>query len=71
VDAQGHPIPFHLHVTAPERTRPLRAMIEHIIAQEKPAHVTWELAFAPDAEPPHEDEWPIVVTGMDEEEWHG
>jgi len=40
-------IPFHIRVLAPESVRPHRALVERIIESEKPAYVTWELAFSP------------------------
>ncbi len=55
-------IPFHLRITAPATAEPLRAMIEHIIAQEKPAHVTWELHFRSDWPPANHDEFlPVIL----------
>ena len=40
--------PFHIRVVAPRAAEPHRALIERIVASEKPAYVTWELAFAPE-----------------------
>jgi phage tail-like protein len=45
----GTPLPFHIRVQAPAGALPYRAMIERIISFEKPAYVTWELVFEPDA----------------------
>lgn len=59
-------VPFHLRVTAPAAGEPLRAMIEHIIAQEKPAHVTWELHF--EHRDPDDDEHQPVVMLVDAHE---
>lgn len=39
----GQPRPFHLRVRAPQQAAPYRVLIEHIIASEKPAYVTYEL----------------------------
>jgi phage tail-like protein len=44
------PIPFHIRLIAPESVRPHRALVERIIESEKPAYVTWELAFSPAAQ---------------------
>jgi phage tail-like protein len=43
----GLPKPFHIRVRAPEEAAPHRALIDRIIAQEKPAYVTYELEFGP------------------------
>jgi phage tail-like protein len=43
--ADGLPRPFHIRVHAPEEAKLHRALIERIIAQEKPAYVTYELEF--------------------------
>lgn len=48
--ADRRPIPFHIRVIAPESVRPHRALVERIIESEKPAYVTWELAFSPAAQ---------------------
>lgn len=45
--ADGLPRPFHVRVCAPEEAVRHRALIERIIAQEKPAYVTHELQFGP------------------------
>ena len=37
--------PFHLRVTAPKELLPHRSLIERIIELEKPAYVTYEMAF--------------------------
>ena len=42
----GAPKPFHILVRAPEATARHRSLLERIIESEKPAHVTYELAFA-------------------------
>lgn len=58
----GRVIPFHLRISAPAAAAGLRAMVEHIIAQEKPAHVTWELHFRQERPPADEDELlPVVL----------
>jgi phage tail-like protein len=58
----GRVIPFHVRITAPAAAASVRAMIEHIIAQEKPAHVTWELHFRPERQlPDDEDSLPLVL----------
>lgn len=45
-DANGLlPRPYHIQVRAPENTLPHRPLIEMIIEQEKPAHVTYNLQF--------------------------
>jgi phage tail-like protein len=41
----GQPRPFHFRVVAPAAAERFRTLIEAIIAQEKPAHVTYELSF--------------------------
>ena len=43
----GRPRPFHIRVLAPSGQEPHRALIERIVELEKPAYVTYELAFAP------------------------
>jgi phage tail-like protein len=43
----GTDIPFHLRVVAPDAVKPHRSLIERIIESEKPAYVTYELAFEP------------------------
>ena len=37
--------PFHVCIRAPKATEPYRAMLERIIALEKPAYVTHDLEF--------------------------
>ena len=41
----GQPRPFHIRISAPKATEPYRALLERIIALEKPAYVTHELQF--------------------------
>jgi hypothetical protein len=41
----GLPVPFHVRVVAPEAAKSQRELVERIVALEKPAYVTWELAF--------------------------
>ncbi|WP_457666906.1 phage tail protein [Thiolapillus sp.] len=41
----GSTKPFHIRVVAPGNSRPFRPLIERVIDQEKPAHVTYELIF--------------------------
>jgi hypothetical protein len=43
----GRPVPFHIRVVAPASTGPHRGLIARIIETEKPAYVTYELAFEP------------------------
>jgi len=45
VDKNGQRRPFHISVTAPVEGGPHKDLIERIIEMEKPAHVTFELAF--------------------------
>jgi phage tail-like protein len=40
------PRPFHIRVLAPSDQEPHRALLERIVELEKPAYVTYELAFA-------------------------
>jgi phage tail-like protein len=51
--ADGLPRPFHIRVRAPEEAAPHRALIDRIIAQEKPAYVTYELEFGPAGQGEH------------------
>src|SRR5882724_4902387 len=44
-NAKGQRRPFHIKVTAPAEGTPHKDLIERIIEMEKPAHVTFELAF--------------------------
>ena len=44
-DAAGRPRPFHIRVTAPAAAAAHRPMLEHIIEQERPVYVTYELIF--------------------------
>ncbi len=44
--SDGRPRPFHIRVRAPSETEIYRGLIERIIENEKPAYVTYELAFA-------------------------
>jgi phage tail-like protein len=44
-DAQGQARPFHIRVHAPAQGQRYRALIQQIIEAEKPAYVTYELAF--------------------------
>ena len=44
-DKDGRPRPFHLRVTAPQAAVPYQALIEHMIAEQKPAYATAELQF--------------------------
>ena len=41
----GSTKPFHIRIVAPANSRSFRPLIERIIDQEKPAHVTYELIF--------------------------
>lgn len=45
VDASGKIKPFHLRVTVPKELAAQRILIERIVELEKPAYVTYELAF--------------------------
>ena len=44
-DEEGNIRPFHLRISAPASTEPVRPLIERIIEMEKPAYVTYELHF--------------------------
>lgn len=44
-DQAGRPRPFHLGIRAPAAARPYRALVERIVEMEKPAYMTYELAF--------------------------
>ena len=46
LDEDGQPIPFHIRVRAPKEAAVYRALIDQIIAKEKPAYVTYELQIA-------------------------
>lgn len=46
-DASGTPRPFHVRVHAPAGAEPHRDLIRTIVEFEKPAYVTWEVAFPP------------------------
>ncbi|MBK1699990.1 phage tail protein [Thiococcus pfennigii] len=48
----GRPRPFHLRVRAPGSARAQRRLIERILVQEKPAHLTYELVFIEEATSP-------------------
>ena len=41
----GEPRLFHVRIRAPGEAAPYRTLIDHIIAEEKPVHVTYELQF--------------------------
>lgn len=43
---KGQVVPYHLLITAPARAQPYRSLLDRIITLEKPAYVTYELAFA-------------------------
>jgi len=45
LDARGRVRPFHVRVRAPARARAVAPLLEAVIAQEKPAHITCELVF--------------------------
>jgi len=45
--ADGLPRPFHVRVCVPKEAERHRALVERIIAQEKPAYVTHELQIGP------------------------
>jgi phage tail-like protein len=45
-DRYGAVIAFHVRVTAPREAQPQEPLIRLIVEQEKPAYVTWELAWA-------------------------
>jgi phage tail-like protein len=51
----GRPRPFHLRVLAPAEALPYRALVERIVALEKPAYVTSEVVFDADAAPGEEE----------------
>ena len=44
-DEHGEVIPFHVRVIAPQRAERQRELIERIVELEKPAYVTYEIAF--------------------------
>src|SRR5262249_9036543 len=44
-DRDGAGIAFHVPLIAPQAPRAPEALIHLIVEQEKPAYVTWELAF--------------------------
>jgi phage tail-like protein len=48
VGADGKVKPYHLRVTAPKELTEHRVLIQRIVELEKPAHVTYELAFKAD-----------------------
>jgi phage tail-like protein len=48
----NRPRPFHIRVRVPAGQEPHRALIERIVELEKPAYVTYELAFAPSGSTP-------------------
>jgi phage tail-like protein len=41
----GMPIPYHVRLIAPRAAQPFEELVERIVEQEKPAYVTWELAW--------------------------
>jgi len=41
----GRPLPFHIRVRAPAGAEPYRELVERIVEMEKPAYVTFDLAF--------------------------
>lgn len=45
IDERGLPRPFHIEVSAPPETMRHKALITQILEQEKPAYVTYKLAF--------------------------
>jgi phage tail-like protein len=47
IDSVGQPRPFHVRIIAPLLAEAHRSLLERIIDQEKPAHVTAELVFRP------------------------
>lgn len=48
-DGSAHP--FHMTVRAPAQARPQRRLVSRIVAEERPAHATYDIVFA---EPPPE-----------------
>jgi phage tail-like protein len=46
VDPSGAPLPFHFRVVGPADAKRFQPLIERVIVAEKPAYMTWELAFA-------------------------
>jgi phage tail-like protein len=50
IGADGKVKPFHLRVTAPGELVEHRNLIQRIVELEKPAYVTYELAFAPSSQ---------------------
>jgi phage tail-like protein len=51
-DAEGRPRPFHLRIRCPKEAAPLRSLLSRIVESEKPAYVTYELAFETSADGP-------------------
>jgi phage tail-like protein len=47
VDLKGNAKPFHVSVRAPKEGAPYKSLIQRIVEAEKPAYVTYELAFGP------------------------
>lgn len=51
LDDEGRVRPFHARVRMPARVADRRAFLEQIVEREKPAYVTFELAFSPPQSP--------------------
>lgn len=51
IEESSPPRPFHVVVTVPPAAEPQRELIERIVRQEKPAHVTAEVRFVDPAAP--------------------
>ncbi len=60
--ADGRPRPFHIRLRVPRAARGLRPLITRIVEFEKPAHITYELAFEEEGVPA---ERPAVVPEAD------
>jgi phage tail-like protein len=47
IDLKGNPKPFHVSVRVPKQGAAFKSLIQRIVESEKPAYVTYELAFEP------------------------
>jgi hypothetical protein len=45
-DEKGRPRPFHIHVEAPDTARRIADLVRRIVEEERPAYVTYDIAFA-------------------------
>jgi len=51
-DEQGRPRPFHIHIQAPAAASRIADLVRRIVEQERPAYVTYDIAFSSGAEKP-------------------